>query len=246
MKECTAFIASTKQGEQAAHAQKTQTPWWLSGKGLLRQHWWWGLQGTWIPSDWFIVKKQDGVLRVLIINLWFWPVWGLCACSQHVVTILHLGRAVRFCTTQRYALDCYIHSLRTIYFCYHLEREGCLLACFPFAEAYVIPGRTSIGYRLSSSKEEEHSDQMGYPKDSYMYSTYHRDSSKSFHCNLSAINGYLLALLQIRAQEKDFLSRTNSLIHWTHFHQSVLGQYSVNNMALPQGRVGNKWVNNFK
>ena len=69
VKASTAFIASTKQGEQAVHAQKTQTPWWHSGKGFLRQHWGWGLQGAWIPSDWFIVKEQDGVLGVLIINL---------------------------------------------------------------------------------------------------------------------------------------------------------------------------------
>ena len=87
VKESTAFIASPKQGEQAAHAQKTQTPWWLSGKGFLRQHWGWGLQGTWIPSDWFIVNKQDCVLRVLIINLLVLTSLGsVClqsTCSHH-------------------------------------------------------------------------------------------------------------------------------------------------------------------
>ena len=34
MEESTVFIAGTKQGEKAAHAQKTLTPWWLSGKGF--------------------------------------------------------------------------------------------------------------------------------------------------------------------------------------------------------------------
>ena len=32
MKESTAFIVGAKQGEWAAHAQKTQTPQWLSGE----------------------------------------------------------------------------------------------------------------------------------------------------------------------------------------------------------------------
>ena len=32
--ECSIYIADTKQGEQAAHAQETQTPRWLSGEGL--------------------------------------------------------------------------------------------------------------------------------------------------------------------------------------------------------------------
>lgn len=34
MKASAAFIAGTKQGEEAAHAQKPLTPGWLSGKGF--------------------------------------------------------------------------------------------------------------------------------------------------------------------------------------------------------------------
>ena len=76
VKESTSFIAGTKQGERAAHAQKTLTPQWLSGKGFLGNvcgegcsvhdflliGWWWGNRVVFqeSPSSTF----------------WFQPVWG--------------------------------------------------------------------------------------------------------------------------------------------------------------------------
>lgn len=64
-------------------------------------------------SDRLVVREQEGVSGILIINLWFQPLWGLYACGQNVVITLHQGEDLSVCrTTQRYALDCYMYPLR--------------------------------------------------------------------------------------------------------------------------------------
>ena len=44
---------------------------------------------------------------------WFQPVWGLCACAQPEVAILHPGGGLSSCRrTLRYVSDCYVYPLR--------------------------------------------------------------------------------------------------------------------------------------
>ena len=89
VKERTASIAGTKQGERAAHAQENLIPWWLSGKGFFR-HLCGGLQCRWHSSD------CDEVIGISIINLLVPTSLGF----QQVVTILHLGvGCLSFCKT---------------------------------------------------------------------------------------------------------------------------------------------------
>ena len=75
-----------------------------------------GSQDTHMISSWtfFWLVGDEVTDDVLGISaFWFQAVWGLCACSQHVVTIYHLGGGLSFHrTTQRYASDCYLHSSR--------------------------------------------------------------------------------------------------------------------------------------
>ena len=67
-KEITAFTVGAKQGEWAAHAQKTQTPWWLSGEDFFKGNSW--DEGcSWWTFFWLVVRWQRGVLEILIINL---------------------------------------------------------------------------------------------------------------------------------------------------------------------------------
>ena len=62
----------------------------------------------------------DQLVNLLLIGwesqsstFWFQPVWGLHACGQHVVTILHWEGGHSFCrTTQRDASDCYVYPFR--------------------------------------------------------------------------------------------------------------------------------------
>ena len=91
----------------------TQIPWsfrqWLkTGLGG-------GSQDTRMISSWtFWLMGGEVTGDVLRIStFWFQEVWGLCVCSQHVVTIFHLGGGLSFYKTiQRYASDCYLHSSR--------------------------------------------------------------------------------------------------------------------------------------
>ena len=69
---------------------------------------------------------HDQLLDLLLTDWWWGNRWcfrnlsllvpsslGICACSQHVVTIFHLGGGLSFYkTTQRYLSDCYLHSSR--------------------------------------------------------------------------------------------------------------------------------------
>lgn len=72
-----------KQGDPAVHAQKTQTPHWLSGKGFQRQ---WEGEGLGVRDQLvyiLLVGWRQGN-RVMVLELqsstfWFQLVWGLCA-----------------------------------------------------------------------------------------------------------------------------------------------------------------------
>lgn len=168
------------------------------------------MQGYMNSSDWFSSKN-----RMVFKSLNHQPlgsdqsgVW--CACRQHVVTILHLGQGCSLLHNSKICIRLLHTFPEECIFLLPSGEGGLPISLLPFAEAYVVPGRTIIGYKLPSSKEKEHSDQMGYPKDSYMYSTYHRDSSKSFHCNLS--HQWLLISLASKSElrRRTLLSRTNS------------------------------------
>ena len=53
------WLNKKKQGEQAANDQKTQTPWWLSGKDFYIQHLRWESQGAWLACGslvWLLVR----------------------------------------------------------------------------------------------------------------------------------------------------------------------------------------------
>ena len=54
-----------------------------------------GLRGTWLSSDWLVVKQQSDIPGILIINLLVPTSLGF-VCGQHVATILHLGHCLSF------------------------------------------------------------------------------------------------------------------------------------------------------
>ena len=86
------WLQRTMQGVQAAIAENTWTPRWLSGKvfkdrvrergwevldqlvDILLIGWWWGNQGSISTSS----------------NFWVQLIWGLCACGQHTVNFFSL------------------------------------------------------------------------------------------------------------------------------------------------------------
>ena len=101
-----------EQGVWAAHAQKTRTPQWLSGKGFQKQIWGGGrLQGVWPFSDWLVGGNRAP--GISIISLLVPTSLGSSAWAQHVVTILHLdGDLSSYRRTQRCGSDCYMYPLR--------------------------------------------------------------------------------------------------------------------------------------
>ena len=101
----------SKENEQLV--LMTQIPWWLSDNSYSIGR---GSQDTRVISSWTFFWLVGGEVTDDVLGIsafWFQAVWGLCACSQHVVTIFHLGGGLSFHrTTQRYASDCYLHSSR--------------------------------------------------------------------------------------------------------------------------------------
>ena len=90
------LLQGTKQGELAAHAQKTQTLHWLLDKGFLRQCWgnchkislrtfFWLVDGEVTGWCFWDLNHQPSSFNSL----------GLCACDQRVVIILYLSRGGR-------------------------------------------------------------------------------------------------------------------------------------------------------
>ena len=91
-----------------AHAQKTQTPRWVSGESLsfLKANLASGfqlcniLQIGWCWGNRVVFQESQSS------PFWFWPVWGPHAYAQPEVTILHLGGGLSLCRrTQKYASD---------------------------------------------------------------------------------------------------------------------------------------------
>ena len=54
-----------KQGKQVAYSQRSQTPWWFSGKCFYRQCLSPGLKGVWCSSDWLLMRQTGSVLGIL-------------------------------------------------------------------------------------------------------------------------------------------------------------------------------------
>ena len=93
--KCSVYCR-TKQGEGAAHAQKTQTLWWISGKDFLRQ-----CEGEGHRVCYQLVYNSVIVgwwgNRVMFHESqssasWFQSFRGLCADGQHTVNFFHLVR----------------------------------------------------------------------------------------------------------------------------------------------------------
>ena len=82
-----------KQGEWAAHAQKTRTPWWLSGQSFWKAAF--GVTAAGYKTFfWLVGGKVTGWCFGNLnqsSTFWFQSVWGLPACGQNVVTIFQLG-----------------------------------------------------------------------------------------------------------------------------------------------------------
>ena len=93
VKESQCLLKGTKQGERAACAQKTQTPWWLSEKVFLKIVW--GKRSQVGNQLLYNSLVDDEVNRMMfwesqLSTFWFQLVWGLCAGGQHAVNFLHL------------------------------------------------------------------------------------------------------------------------------------------------------------
>ena len=108
------FIAQAKQGEWVACTHDSNPV--MAFRQWLKTRLGGGSQDTCMISSWTFFWLIGGEVTGDVLGIsafWFQAVWGLCACSQHVVTIFHLGGGLSFYkTTQRYASDCYLHSSR--------------------------------------------------------------------------------------------------------------------------------------
>lgn len=132
MKESTVLIAGTKQGEYAAkdpnspdRFQRRVFKGKFGGEGCR-------LHGQLMDFQWSAVRKQSDVSVMSIINLLV-PT-RLCACVQHVVSILHMGWQCGGClsscrTTQQCALDCYISLKEELELFYHQTIAKANITC---------------------------------------------------------------------------------------------------------------------